>query len=249
MSPDRLHAALKATFGDKISSALVRDFLQIRLDHATATLERGSPGKFVEGFVQALQFAADGKADPKPDVEAFLTKKVENKSALPEGLRVIAPRIARSIYALRSKRSIAHKNEIDPNEPDLAQIHAAASWIMSEMLRHANGLSMSEAAKLIEQVQAPVGQLVEEIEGTILVHADLPVRSEILILLHRVFPEYLSNEELIRSIGDKEKRSIVNRLGELRKAKKIFGDSSKGHRLTQAGYVDASKIIADQLAN
>jgi len=242
-----LYEALKATFGDQVSSELVKDFLQIRSDHATATLERGSPGKFVEGFVQALQYAADGSFDKKPEVEKFLTKVVENKNGLLDGLRVIGPRIARSIYALRSKRSIAHKNEIDPNAADLAQIHAAASWIMSEMLRYAKVVSMEEAAKLIQQVQAPIGPLVEEIDGTVLVHADLPVRSEILVLLHRSYPEYVSNESLMRSIGAKEKRSISNRLGELRKSKKVFGDGTKGHRLTQAGYADASKIIADAL--
>jgi hypothetical protein len=118
---------------------------------------------------------------------------------------------------------------------------------MSEMLRHATGVSMARAAELIAQVQAPVGPLIEEIDDTVLVHADLPVRSEILVLLHRVYPEYARNSLLVRSIGTKEKRSIISRLSELRREKLIFGDSANGHRLTQAGYREASRIIASAL--
>tara|TARA_B100000678_G_C18065727_1_gene444529 strand:+ start:77 stop:514 length:438 start_codon:yes stop_codon:yes gene_type:complete len=140
MRSENLRALLEPVFGP-VSDHLVRDFLQVRADHAASTLERGSPGKFVEGFVQALQYASSGEYQEKPDVEGFLTRRAENTN-LPEGLRVIAPRVARAIYALRSKRSIAHKNEIDPNEADLAHIHASASWIMSEMLRHVSGSSM-----------------------------------------------------------------------------------------------------------
>ena len=244
MRPDDLEAALAPTFGPKVTAGLVKDFLQIRMDHATITLERASPGKFVEGFVQALQFASDGQFDVKPNVEKFLVQEVEHKSTLPEGLRVIAPRIARSIYALRSKRSIAHKNEIDPNAADLAQIHSSASWIMSEMLRHASAISMTDASKLIAQIQAPIGGLVEEIEGTVLVHAELSVRSEILVIMHRSYPDYVSTDALIESIGDAHRRSISNRLSDLRKAKLVFGNGAKGHRLTQAGYLTASGVIS-----
>lgn len=247
LTSDELIAALAPTYGAGVVEGLVKDFVQIRRDHATSTLERASPGKFIEGFVQALQFMDDGTFEAKPNVEHFLNSVVENRMGLPDGLRIIAPRIARSVYALRSKRSIAHKNEIDPNEADLAQIHASASWIMSEMLRYASGVSMARAAELIAQVQAPVGPLVEEIDDTVLVHADLPVRSEILVLLHRQYPEYVPNSSLVRSIGAKGRRSISGRLSELRRTKFVFGDSEKGHRLTQAGFREASKIIASAL--
>src|SRR5207249_2219977 len=105
-----------------------------------------------------------------------------------DGLRVCAARIARSIYTLRNKRNIAHKSDIDPNSFDLAFINQGASWIMAELLRNASGISMQEAGALIELVQAPVGTLVEEIDGTRLVHADVGLQGEVLILLHSHYP-------------------------------------------------------------
>ena len=65
---------------------------------------------------------------------------------------------------MRNKRNIAHKGEIDPNRTDLEFTHHAAVWIMAELLRHATGIPMEEAAALIGLVRAPVGTLVEEID-------------------------------------------------------------------------------------
>jgi hypothetical protein len=169
-----------------LAEELTADFIKLRRDCATATLERASPGKFVETLVQCLQQLATGAYEAKPNVDGYLSKKVENETSLPEGLRICAARLARSIYALRNKRNIAHKNPIDPNRFDLALAHQGAAWIMAELLRNASVITMHEAGTLIERIQTPVGTLVEEIEGTRLVHAKTSIKGEILILLHSV---------------------------------------------------------------
>jgi hypothetical protein len=92
---------------------------------------------------------------------------------LPDGLRICAARFARAIYTLRNKRNILHKGEVEPNTIDLACIHQAATWIVSEFIRNATGVTMEEAGALIALVQAPVGTLIEDIDGVRLVHADV----------------------------------------------------------------------------
>lgn len=94
----------------------------------------------------------------KPDVDLYLDKKAM-ESSLPDGLRICAARVARSVYTFRNKRSIAHKNEIDPNIIDLGYIFHATSWIMAEFIRNASGTTMDEAARLIALLQAPLGPL------------------------------------------------------------------------------------------
>jgi hypothetical protein len=190
MDEARLAQALSGLLGGTLAQELVGDFVKLRRDCATATLERASSGKFVETFVQCLQYMAKGTYDTKPDVDGYLSKKAENENSLPEGLRICAARVARSMYTLRNKRNIAHKNPVDPNTFDLALAHQCASWITAELLRSATGVSMQEAGALIELIQAPVGTLVEEIDGTRLVHADTSVKGEILILLHSHYPEH-----------------------------------------------------------
>jgi hypothetical protein len=154
----RLAAALGLYVGTELSRDIARDLVKIRRDHATRTLERALPGKFVETFVQCLQQINSGRYDQKPNVDDYLDKRVENTS-LPEGLKICAARVARSMYTFRNKRNIAHKNDVDVNTHDLAFLHQAAAWITAELLRNASGLSMQEAGALIELVQAPVRTL------------------------------------------------------------------------------------------
>ena len=243
MDDARLGRALSGLLGQDLARALVADFMKIRRDLATRTLERASCGKFVETFVQCLQYIVTSSHEPKPDVDAYLNKRVENETTLPEDLRICAARIARSIYTLRNKRNIAHKNTVDPNTYDLAFAHQGAAWIMAELLRHASGLTMQEAGAMIELIQAPVGTLVEEIDGVRLVHADVSARGEVLILLHSHYPERVPVKAILESMSGRSAESVRNRLGELRVAKLLHGDGKVGYRLTQAGYAAAVEEI------
>lgn len=92
------------------------------------------------------------------------------------------------------------KGAVDPNTADLALLHQSAAWIMAELLRNATGISMEDAGALIEKVQTPVGTLVEEIEDTRLVHTELSVTDELLVLLHSVYPEYMAVADIMQSL-------------------------------------------------
>jgi hypothetical protein len=243
MDEGRLTQALKALLGDDLAQHLVANFVNMRRDLATQTLERSSPGKFVETFVQCLQHIAVGNHDIKPDVDAYLSKHVENATQLPEGLRICGARLARAMYSLRNKRSIAHKNEVDPNTFDLALLHEGAAWIMAELLRIASGLTMQQAGALIELVQAPVATLVEEIDGTRIVHANLPIEGEILILLHSKYPDPVPVKNIEDSMIGRNNKSVRNKLGDMKYRKLVHGDTTKGYRLTQAGYAGAVSEI------
>lgn len=238
MDEARLASALSGLLGPTLSADLAADLVKIRRDCATRTLERAAPGKFVETFVQCLQYIDTGAYDAKPSVDDYLGKKVENTS-MPEGLRICAARVARSMYTFRNKRNIAHKNDVDVNTHDLAFTHQAAAWITAELLRHATGVSMQEAGALIDLVQAPVGTLVEEIGGTRLVHADVPVKAELLILLHSHYPDTVPVASVLKSLSRRSPGTVRNRLRDLHIEKLAHGDSGAGYRLTQAGHAAA----------
>lgn len=243
MDEKRLAGVLAAIVEQKLANEIAADFVKIRRDVSTGTLERSSPGKFVETFVQCLQYMATGSFMSQPAVDDYLSKRVESITALPDGLRICGARIARAIYTLRNKRNIAHKGEVDPNTFDLAFVHQGASWIVAEMLRLSSGQKMEEAGRLVELVQAPAGTLVEEIEGVRLVHAKVSVRAEILILLHSHYPDRMFSENIEKSMQGCSRSSIRNRLGELKEAKLVFGDR-QGVRLTRAGFEAAVVEIA-----
>ena len=235
MDEARLAAAFTGLVGQALATDLSANLVKIRRDCATGTLERTAPGKFVETFVQCLQHINSGAYDAKPNVEAYLRNEVES-TRLPDGLRICAARVARSLYAFRSKRNIVHKNDVDTNTHDLHYMHQGASWIAAELLRHAIGVSMQEAGALIELVQAPVGTLVEEIDGTRLVHADVSVRTEILILLHSFYPGVVPVETVFKGLNRRNAGTVRNRLRDLHAQKLLHGNNETGYRLTRAGH-------------
>lgn len=243
MDESRLGSALEAYVSPALAAEVSSDFCKLRQDCATGTLERATPGKFVEAFVQCLQYISGGQFDEKPDVDAYLSRKVESETSLPEGLRICGARVARAIYTLRNKRNIAHKNPVDPNRFDLAFAHHGAAWIMAELLRNASGVTMREAGILIELVQTPVGSLVEEIDGVRLIHADTSIRGQLLILLHSHFPERVQVADILATLRTRSSASVRNRLSELRTANLTHGDSKVGYRLTQTGFAAATAEI------
>ncbi len=243
MDIQRLISALSTILPQKLAAELVEDFVKTRQDFSTKTLERSSPGKLVETVVQCFQHLATGKHDEKPDVDKYLDARLENETKVPEDLRICAGRVARSIYTMRNRRNIAHKGKVDSNIFDLAYLHHATSWIVAEFLRQASGISMHEAGALIAQVQAPVSEIVEEIEGVRLVHADVSLEDEIKILLHSHYPNYVELKAIKTSLVGRNQKSLGNKLRELVEEKQVFGNPATGYRLTLTGWKNTETTI------
>lgn len=74
MDEARLARLIEGLVGPDLAPALVGEFVKIRRDYATRTLERSSIGKFVEIFVQCLQQIASAKYETKPTVDDYLLK-------------------------------------------------------------------------------------------------------------------------------------------------------------------------------
>jgi hypothetical protein len=238
----RLEAALGSSLKSELAASLVDHFLKIREDVATTTLERAVAGKFVETFVQCLQWIAYGKYDAKPTVDQAL-QKIETETSLPDGLRFCGARTARAIYTMRNKRNIVHIGEVDPNTIDLALTAHGSAWIMSELVRIATGVSMDEAGRVIEFLQMPLDDIVEDIGGVRLVHGEFSVRDELLVLLRSYYPDDLPTANILKSLERWSEGSVKNKLRDLVDTKEAFGDLKSGFRLTRVGYRSAVEVI------
>jgi hypothetical protein len=242
MDRARLVAALGPKLEPALAASLVDQFLKIREDAATKTLERAVAGKFVETFVQCLQWLATGRYDAKPSVDQHL-QKAEADVKLPEGLRFSGARTARAIYTMRNKRNIVHIGEVDPNAIDLAFTAQASAWIMSELVRVATGVSMDEAGRVIELLQMPIDDLIEDIHGVRLVHGEFGVRNELLVLLRSYYPDDVPVASILKSLERWNEGSVKNKLRDLVDTKEAFGDLKSGFRLTRVGYRSAIEVI------
>jgi hypothetical protein len=228
----------------ELANDLVTQFLAIRRDVASGTLGRAAPGKFVESVVQALQHLERGKYDAKPSVDAYL-RAVESRSAPPDdGLRICGARVARAMYTLRNKRNILHKGDVDPNTFDLVFLLAGAQWLLAEFVRHATGISMEEAGTLVQQLQAPVGALVEDYGSRKLVLVDTTMEEEVLLVLHTHYPEKVSLADLTGSMDRRSPGGVRNKVRDMWRSKLIEGDAKTGYVLTGKGLQAAIEAVA-----
>jgi hypothetical protein len=229
----------------EIASDLVSEFLEMRRDVMSRNLGRSSPGKFVETLVQALQFMERGSYDKRPSVDSYLKGLESSGSGLDDGLRICAARIGRSMYTLRNKRAIAHKGDLDPSRYDLAYLHHAAQWIMSELIRVLSGSSMDSAGELVEQIQAPVGGLVEDHGDRRIVLADLTILQEVLVLLHSHYPEPVPMVDVKASLSRRNERSVRRTVHEAWERKLVERYDGGALKLTAKGVEHAISILAE----
>jgi hypothetical protein len=227
--------ALSTKLPSGLAADLVEEFLAMRRDVQIGHLGGSAPGKFVETCVQVLQFLETGQYEPQPNVDKNLREMESRPSLLGDGLRICASRIARAMYALRNKRSISHKGEVDPNTYDLRLLHASAQWILAELIRTVTNVPMEQAGRLIDQVQAPVGGLIEDFGGKKLVLARMTAREEILILLHSHYPDFVPLADLMASADRRDKSTVRKVIKLLWEERLVQLAKNKGYKLTMAG--------------
>lgn len=249
MDAKSLEALLATRLPASLAADLVFQFVQIRQDVASQTLGRSAPGKFVESIVQALQHLDRGSHDKQPSVDDYLKNLESHTTGLSDGLRICAARVARAMYTLRNKRNILHKGEVDPNDFDLRFLLSSAQWIMAELVREFSGTTMQQAGTLVDQIQAPVGALVEDLGSKRMVHGNLTAKDEILVLLHSHYPGAVQLSEIVTSLDRRNSEAVKKAVRELWVAKLIEGSATTDYRLTAPGLKKAMAVIREATSN
>lgn len=235
-------SVLAKSLPGNLCNDLLNDYLQIRQDVATRTIGRGAPGKFVETVVQCLEYLETGKYDKKPNVEKFLVSLESRPTKIRDDLKICVSRTARAMYALRSKRNIVHKGEVDPNSYDLRFLLSGAQWILAELVRVSGGVSMEDAGKAIDLINSPIGTLIEDVAGRRIVLADVSTPNEILLLLQSRYPDPQPLAAIVHSLNRRSEKSVGNSVRDIYAKKLIEGDTKNGYVLTRPGLESAISI-------
>ena len=242
MIPSELIDQLKKNIPADLAVDLINNFLQVKSDVITGTLERSAPGKFVETVVQVLQFLDTEQYDKNPKVDEYL-KNLESRSTnLQEDLRITLARVARASYTLRNKRSIAHKGGVDPNIYDLRYLYSATQWIFSEIVRHALSSDMYTAGKLIESIQVPVDPLVEDFGNKRLALKVGTTEEELLILLLHYYPVPILQSQIRKDMDRRARTTVSNIITATYNKRLVEGDKQQGYKLTALGYNQAIEL-------
>lgn len=243
VSEEILAVHLRGYIPEYLAKDLVEQFVAIRRDVVTGTLERSTPGKFVETVVQVLQYLERQSFDKAPKVDDYLKNLESRQGNLSDDLRLVVSRVARAIYTLRNKRGIAHKDGVDPNVYDLRYLYASAQWVLSEFVRHALESDMETANQLVEFVQLPVDPLVEDFGDRRLVLSDGTARQEILMLLKHYYPEFVPVSQIHRDMDRRDASTVSNIIRTTRTKRLIEGDKDRGYKLTRTGYREATDLV------
>ena len=242
MTPSELIEQLKSRLPADVASDLISNFVQIRTDVITGTLERSAPGKFVETVVQVLQFLDTGQFDTDPKVDEYLRTSESRSTNLPADFRVTLARVARASYTLRNKRSIAHKGGIDPNIYDLRYLYSASQWILSEIVRHLLSSDMDSAGNLIEFIQIPFSLIVEDFGDKRLVLKSGTAEEELLTLLMYYYPVPVLASQIHKDMDRRAYSTVSNATASAYRKKFIEGNKQRGYKLTTLGHQRAKEL-------
>ncbi|MBX9823782.1 MAG: hypothetical protein K2Y27_02185 [Xanthobacteraceae bacterium] len=154
-------------------------------------------GKFVENTLRAVEHIRTGVAPPEIKAPLQTVKEIEKDQKLPEGLRVLIPRIAHAmVYDIRSKRGAIHVKEIDPRNIDAALAVQASSWVLAEFLRLFHDSDEKGVTAALNALIRPHVPWVEQFGDEIVVTRKVTCDVELLMLLARSAPDGMDRTHL-----------------------------------------------------
>jgi len=152
-----------------------------------------------------------------------------------EVVTLIIPRIIRSAYTIRNKRSIAHIKDIDPSYLDCTFLTAVCNWVMSEFLRLCHTSDTKTINNLISGLIERKVHIIEEFgEDIIILEPSLSGRVQILFILYHFYPKFVNEENLSKFIKNKTRANIMTSLRNLEKDGLVYR-KSKECKLTKRG--------------
>jgi hypothetical protein len=230
-----------------ILKELFEEYKGIKKSHYTQNFELTLTrlGRFVETLFLLLSAIAL-KERPKEIKIYELMKKLENLSDESQNvsIRVIIPRIAHSLYTIRSKRGSVHKSdEVSPNEIDSKFVLCGCNWIICELIRLHLKKEPPETVKILNDISRIPLPCIEEIKGDIvLLKGGLKAKDQILIYLLHIYPNAVSRSDIEKFVKGQTKAHItlaINRLKEDR----LLHEKEELYFLTATGVNEAERIV------
>jgi len=242
-----IDAALKAKYPSDVCDALVVAYKEIEESFALQKWKATEldAGHFVEAARRLIEYQLFGAYTPIGDKLSNFTdgelKRYEN-AAGDESVRMLIPRVLKSIFNIRNKRSIGHLGTISANEMDSTLILYNVKWVLAEFIRLATGTNPSATQKTIDSiVERRVGVLWKHAGIRRILANNMVTKDQILVLLFDSSP--MSEAELQTATEYKSTpnfRKILKRLHEGRFVEWTAGGQTI---LTTKGSVAAESIV------
>ena len=182
-------------------------------------------GQFIEIVIRIVEYLIQGSyTSLKEKLPIFNDKLLiswENNSKNKEdSYRIIIPRVLYSMYCMRNKRGIIHKNHINPNFMDSSLLLNNMKWVLSELFRTTSQLSFDETNRIIEMINIKEYSLTWFIGNNVrILDTKMPCTMKILYLLLIESPK--AEDDLMNNIEYSNSSRFKNILKKLHQERMI----------------------------
>jgi hypothetical protein len=156
-------------------------------------------------------------------------------------LTLAIPRVAESVYTIRSKKNVAHVKTVDPNSVDSSYCISGCDWMLSQLVLLFFHTDTAEVRELLTSILRKKVPTVEEFEdgSIVILRKDLSFNEEILLTLYHYYPKRLANEDLSKSVQTKNIYHCLDKLEDAR----LIHRTKEGSKLTRLGI----RCVEDEL--
>lgn len=182
-------------------------------------------GRMVENLFICLSTLTGNPVTLSPNFNK-IQKDLEQipEAELPSSIRVIAPRAAKTLYDLRSRRGAVHVNPtVSPGYIDATFAVSLAQWILAELVRVFSDWDSNRVSVLIHGLVDRKLPIVEEITGVpVILESDISAHDSILVILYSHYPNPISKASLAEFLPEFTKPNIRTSLRNAEKEKLVF---------------------------
>lgn len=163
-----------------------------------------------------------------------------------EILLLAVPYAAKTIYTIRNKKKGSHAKPIDPDYVDSLAASNIADYILSQFVLLKCKGTQNELRELIQNIIEKKVPLIEEFEdGTIIIHEELGMADQILIVLYQK-GKRLTEKNLVEILQAEYPQKIHTPLKRLT-GKNLVHENTNGFIITKAGEEKVEKIVQKNL--
>lgn len=190
-----IEAALKARFPNDVCEALLAAYKEIEENFFIQKWKATEldAGHFVEASRRLIEQELFGAHTPiGQGLSNFSDTELRRYENAPgdESLRMLIPRILKSIYNVRNKRGIGHLGLISANEMDSTLILYSAKWVLAEFVRLATGVDPNATQRMIDSiVERRVGILWKVGGVQRILEQGMSAKDQVLVLLFDSSPK------------------------------------------------------------
>lgn len=182
-------------------------------------------GKFVEALLKGIHFYTTGNKTRSISVGAEIDRLTNlPKDSHNESIRLLIPRVCRSLYYIASDRGARHDvTGFDPSRMDAQMASSSTSFLLAELVHlfHPGNLSADEAQKIADGlVQRRIPLVTSVFDVKRVLNPNLEYSKKVLLLLYDSYPKSVSVSDLFSWVEHKNitdfKRKVLQRLHDVK---------------------------------